>query len=91
MPPLKETRLQIQERMAREIRIRNRTAVRLAQLRTKFVEEEQQTEEESDEEDVVNDISVGNRSLCVNLCCFLLFKKVIHTSKRFCLYLIFLK
>jgi hypothetical protein len=71
MPPLKETRLQIQERTAREIR--NRTAIRLAQLRTKFVEEERQTEEASDEEDVLDDRSVGNRSLCVRLCCFLVF------------------
>ena len=71
MPPLKETRLQIQERTAREIR--NRTAARLEQLRPKIVEKELQREEESDEEDVVDDISVGNRSLCVRLCCFLLF------------------
>jgi hypothetical protein len=35
MPPLKETRLQIQERTAREIR--NRTAARIAQLRTESV------------------------------------------------------
>jgi hypothetical protein len=71
MPPLKETRLQIQERTAREIR--NRTAIRLAQLRTQFVETERKSDEESDEEDVVDERSVGTSSLCVRLCCFLLF------------------
>jgi hypothetical protein len=71
MPPLKETRLQIQERTAREIRIR--TAARLQQLRTKFVQTEREREEDSDEEDVVDDRSVGTRSLCIRLCCFLLF------------------
>jgi hypothetical protein len=71
MPPLKETRLQIQERTAREIR--NRTAARLEQLCPKFVEKELQTEEESDEEDVVDNRSVGTISVCVRLCCFLLF------------------
>ncbi len=74
MPPLKETRLQIQERTAREIR--NRTAIRLAQLRTQrtqFVETERESEEESDEKDVVDERSVGTSSLCVRLCCFLLF------------------
>ncbi len=70
MPPLKETKLQIQERTA--IEIRNRTAIRLAQLRTQFVEAEREREEDSDEEDVAEDV-VGTRSLCVRLCCFLLF------------------
>jgi hypothetical protein len=51
MLPLKETRLQIQERTAREIRIR--TAARLLeQLRTQFVETKREREEDSDEEDV---------------------------------------
>ncbi len=71
MSPLKETRLQIQEHTAREIR--NRTAAGLEQLCSKFVEKELQTEEESDEEDVIDDRSVGTISLCVRLCCFLLF------------------
>jgi hypothetical protein len=72
MPPLKETRLQIQERTAREIR--NRTVARLAQLRTESVEKARQTEQESDEEDGVDDRSVDKKSLlCCRLCCFLLF------------------
>jgi hypothetical protein len=71
MPPLKETRLQIKERTAREIR--NRTAIRLAQLRTQFVEEEREREEDSDEENVEDGRSVGTSTLCVRLCCFLLF------------------
>jgi hypothetical protein len=71
MPPLKETRSQIKERTAREIR--NRTAIRLAQLRTQFVETEREREEDSDEEDVVDESCVGTRSVWVRLCCFLLF------------------
>jgi hypothetical protein len=61
----------MQKRTAREIR--NTTAARLEQLCPKFVEKELQTEEESDEEDVVDDRSVRTISLCVRLCCFLLF------------------
>ena len=63
--------MQIQERTAREIR--NRTAIRLAQLRTQFGDTERETEEESDEENVVDERSVGTRSVWVTLCCFLLF------------------
>ena len=70
MPPLKETRLQIKERTAREIR--NRTAIRLAQLRTQFGDTDREREEESDEENVEDERSVGTRSVCVTLCCFLL-------------------
>ena len=61
MPPLKETRLQIKERTAREIR--NRTAIRLAQLRTQFGETDRETEDESDEENVEDERSVGTRSV----------------------------
>ncbi len=65
MPPLKETRLQILKRTAREIR--NTTAARLEHLCPKFVvvEKELQTEEESDEEDVVDDRSVRTIRLCL--------------------------
>ena len=66
MPPLKETRLQIQERTAREIR--NRTAARLEQLRPKIVEKELQREEESDEEDVVDERAIPNPNTGPRVC-----------------------
>jgi hypothetical protein len=70
MSPLKETRLQIRERTAREIR--NRTAARLAQLRTEGLDKGWQTEKESDEEDGVEEetYECEDRSLDKKILCF---------------------
>ncbi len=74
MPPLKWTKLQIQERTTREIR--ERTAAKLAQLCPKRKDKATQTEQESDEEDSedgCDDRTVDSYTVLLWLCCFLLF------------------
>ena len=72
MPRLKETRLQIVERNRREIK--QRTALRLAQLAQQIRHKDEDSDEDSDEDDIKadEDTLVEDNRLCLIVLLFIL-------------------